>query len=197
MIDAIYDRRSIRKYKETPVPKKIIEKIMEAAIWAPSAKNRQPWKFIVVSGNAKNNMLIAMKKGLQNEINGNGILNNSQKHFQATKYTIQIMEEAPVTVFILNTQGNSLYETLSIEDKVYERANIESISAAIQNMSLAATQLGLGSLWICDIYFAYDALNEWLDTDAEMVAAMTFGYPNERPNARPRKKFDDVVEWRL
>ena len=53
MIDAIRDRRSIRKYKSEPVSKALIDQILQSGIVAPSSKNRQPWKFIVATGNEK------------------------------------------------------------------------------------------------------------------------------------------------
>ena len=61
MYSPISQRRSIRKYKNQPVPKEIIEKIIRAGIQAPSSKNRQPWHFIVVSGTAKVDMLSIMR----------------------------------------------------------------------------------------------------------------------------------------
>lgn len=89
-----------------------------------------------------------------------------------------------------------MMEALTIEERVYEICNIQSIGAAIQNMLLAATEKGIGSLWICDIYFAYPELCKWLDSDGQLVAAVAFGYPKEFPNERPRKKMDTVVEWK-
>jgi nitroreductase len=75
-------------------------------------------------------------------------------------------------------------------------ADIQSIGAAIQNMLLTAHALGLGSLWINDIFFAYQDLCSWLQTDQELVAAVSFGYPGEDPQPRARKALDEVVEWR-
>ena len=63
-------------------------------------------------------------------------------------------------------------------------------------MLLAATEKGIGSLWICDIYFAYSELCDWLNREGQLVAAVAFGYPNESPKERPRKRMEDVVEWR-
>lgn len=76
------------------------------------------------------------------------------------------------------------------------RKDIVSVSASIQNMLLAAAEKGIGSLWICDIFFAYAELCEWLDSDGQLIAAIAFGYPDEFPEERPRKGIDDVVEWR-
>ena len=63
-------------------------------------------------------------------------------------------------------------------------------------MLLTATEKGIGSLWICDIYFVYAELCQWLNSEGELVAAIAFGYPDEFPEERPRKSVEDVVEWR-
>ena len=63
-------------------------------------------------------------------------------------------------------------------------------------MTLTATELGLGSLWICDTYFAYKELKNWLKVEGQLFAAMAVGYADENPLARPRKDWNDVVEWR-
>ncbi|MGO0903996.1 nitroreductase family protein [Clostridioides difficile] len=194
--DSISKRRSIRKYKNQSISHETIEKIIEAGINAPSSKNRQPWHFVVVTENEKESMLKAMSKGIQNEIDDNGLLPESRQHIAGANYTVEIMEQAPVTIFILNKLGKSPLESLSAEKRFYEMANIQSIGAAIQNMSLMAVELGLGSLWICDVYFAYRELCEWLDTGNQLVAAISLGYPDEEPSMRPRLPLSNVTEWR-
>ena len=67
MIDAILNRRSIRKFKKTDVSPTIIEEIIQAGILAPSSKTRQPWRFTVVSGAAKAGMLSVMEQGILSE----------------------------------------------------------------------------------------------------------------------------------
>lgn len=67
MIKEITTRRSIRKYAATPVPRAVLEEIIEAGILAPSSKNRQPWHFIVVTGAAKAEMVTVMGLGLDRE----------------------------------------------------------------------------------------------------------------------------------
>ncbi len=196
MIPAIYDRRSIRKFLTTPIPEEDITDIIQSGMKAPSSKNRQPWKYIVIQGNAKEQMLDVFRRGIEREENENALLPQSRQHIAAAKYTIDIMTEAPVIVFVVNTLGKSLTEKLTTEEHVYEICNIQSISASIQNMLLAATEKGIGSLWICDIYFAYTELCEWLNEDGQLIAAVAFGFPNEFPKERPRKKMEDVVAWR-
>ncbi len=196
MIGEIYNRRSVRKFKEIPVPRKMVEQVIEAGINAPSAKNRQPWKFIVISGSEKDKMLEAMKKGIAKEECGQGFLKNSRQHIGGAKYTVKAMEQAPVILFVLNELGSSLAVSLTAEEIIYDRANIQSIGAAIQNMLLEAENIGLNTLWICDICFAYDELNQYLGESGEMVAAIALGYGDEKPAKRPRKALEEVVQWR-
>ena len=196
MIKEIENRRSIRKYTQGTISEQDIREIIEAAIKAPSAKNRQPWKFMIIQNKAKKQMLDAFRKGIQREENGAALLPDSRRHIASAKYTVDIMEQTPVIIFVINTDGPGIFAPRSQEEQVYELANIQSISAAIQNILLAAQEKGLGSLWICDIFFAYKELCEWMDTEGELIAAVALGSPAENPSARPRKKFDDVVLWR-
>ncbi|MCI9373985.1 MAG: nitroreductase family protein [Lachnospiraceae bacterium] len=196
MISEIYDRRSIRKFSDKPVSQKDIVDILESGIKAPSSKNRQPWKYIVIQGNAKAEMLKVFRQGINREENEKALLPQSKQHIAAAKYTIAVMEEAPTIIFVMNSLGKDILSELTPEEHIYEICNIQSISASIQNMLLAATEKGIGSLWICDIYFAYQELCKWLNSDGQLIAAIAFGYPNESPQARPRRKLDDIVEWR-
>lgn len=196
MISAIYDRRSIRKFKEKPISQKDIMDIIQSGVKAPSSKNRQPWKYIVIQGNAKEEMLNAFRKGIEREEKDGALLPQSRQHLASAKNTVDIMEKAPVIVFVVNILGKSILEELTPEERIYEICNIQSIGASIQNMLLTATEKGMGSLWICDIYFAYSELCKWLDSDGQLVAAIAFGYPDEFPEERPRKNIVDVVEWR-
>lgn len=196
MISAIYDRRSIRKFTDKPISKEDITEIIQSGLKAPSSKNRQPWKYIVIQGNSKSEMLKVFRQGIAREENDSALLPQSRQHIAAAKYTVDIMEEVPIIVFVVNTLGKSITAELTPEERIYEICNIQSIGASIQNMLLAATEKGIGSLWICDIYFAYSELCKWLDCDGQLVAAIAFGYPNEFPKERSRKKLDDAVAWK-
>lgn len=196
MIPAIYDRRSIRKFLEKPISKEDMTDIIQSGLKAPSSKNRQPWKYIVIQGKAKEEMLNIFRQGIQREEHEDALLPQSRQHIAAARHTVHIMAEAPVIVFVVNSLGKSILEDLTPEERISEICNIQSVSASIQNMLLAATEKGIGSLWICDIFFAYAELCEWLDSDGQLIAAIAFGYPDEFPEERPRKGVDDVVEWR-
>ncbi len=196
MIPAIDDRRSIRKFLDRSISQNDITDIIQSGIKAPSSKNRQPWKYIVLQGNAKKEMIEVFRRGMEREEHENALLPQSRQHIAAAKYTVGVMAEAPVVVFVVNTLGKSILTELTLEERVSEICNVQSIGASIENMLLAATEKGIGSLWICDIYFAYPELCEWLRSGGQLIAAVAFGYPNEFPEERPRKRMEDVVEWR-
>lgn len=179
MISEIYGRRSIRKYQNKMIPEQDILDIIESGIKAPSSKNRQPWKYIIVQGKEKEAMLNAFREGIIREETANALLPQSKKYIAGAKYTVKILEQTPVVIFAVNPLGKGVLTELTPEERIYEICNIQSISASIQNMLLAATEKGIGSLWICDIYFAYSELCEWLNTDGELLAAVAFGYPEE------------------
>jgi len=185
---AIQQRRSIRKFKEKVVPEELLLKILEAATLAPSGKNKQPWKFYVVQGEKRSEMIQAMQMGM-NRLSKMGINTGS------AKYTIRVMESAPVTIFIFNpTSKHPLLERETGE--IYgDIVDIQSIGAAIQNMLLMAVDLGLGTLWICDVFFGYEELCEWLGEKGQMVAAVSVGFPDESPSARQRKTVESVTEF--
>ena len=196
MISAIYDRRSIRKFSDRPVSREDIIDIIQSGMKAPSSKNRQPWEFTVVQGKAKEEMLKAFRRGIQREEAESALLPQSRQHIITAKHTVDIMAEAPVILFVVNSLGKNIMEELTPEERVSEICNIQSIGASVQNMLLAAAEKGIGSLWICDIFFAYPELCRWLDSDGQLIAAVALGYPDECPGERPRKEFADIVRWR-
>lgn len=162
----------------------------------PSAKNRQPWRFVVVRGaKEKQRMLQVFRSGIERE-QTDPLLPGSSQHLADALYTIGCMEQAPVSIFVLNTLGLGLATPLSLEERAYESANLQSVSAAVQNMLLTAQAHGLGSLWICNVFFAYPELTDWLQESGDLVAAVSLGYPMEHPSPRPRKPFAEVVRWK-
>lgn len=186
--EAIEQRRSIRKFKPDPVPQELLEKVLTAATLAPSGKNKQPWKFYVIRGDKREEMLQAMAKGMD-RLSEMGINTGS------ARYTRQVMAHAPVTIFVFNpTSKHPLLrrDTLEIYSDVVD---IQSIGAAIQNMLLAAEASGLGSLWICDVFFGYEELCDWLGEKGQMIAAVSLGYPDQSPQARPRKSVSEVTTY--
>lgn len=187
-LDAIAQRRSIRKYTDKPVPDESIHEILKAATQAPSGKNRQPWRFVIVRGEQRDKMIAAMQAGLDK-------FTTSGENTGSAKWTLQIMAQAPVTIFIFNEDGIHPWQPHTIDHNFSNIVNLQSIGAAIQNMCLAALDMGLGTLWIADILYTYEELCEFLHMDCQMVAALAIGYPDETPEARNRKSIDAIVSW--
>lgn len=195
-MDSIRERRSIRKFQKQPLDRNTTDKIVQAGILAPSAKNRQPWKFLIYSENSKNKLLDEMEKGLLRERDIHALLPDSKNGLADAFHTLKIMREAPTLIIVLNTNCVSPFETVDAEQRVTEICDSLSIGAAIENMLLRATELGIGSLWIANTFFAYPELVKYIGTAHQLVGAIALGVADEAPAARPRKQFDDIVEYR-
>lgn len=181
-------RRSIRKFKDEPVPQELIEKILKAATLAPSGKNKQPWYFYVIQKSKRAEMIAAMQAGLD-QMKAMGV------NIGSAKFTQQVMSQAPVTIFVFNPTGQHPLVKRNDLDVFGDIVDIQSVGGAIQNLLLAAQASGLGTLWICDVFYAYDALVDWLDAEGEMIAAVSLGYPDQSPDPRPRKAVAEVTQF--
>lgn len=196
-INAIYKRRSIRKFQQKAVPMELINKVLDAGRVAPSAKNRQPWYYIVFAGEHKKELLDAMGNGLEREEQGITDLPNSRYGLADARNTLRIMREAPVIIIVINTNGKSPFLPVDNDERVTEICDSLSIGAAVENILLAAEEVGLGALWIANTCFAYRELTDYLNTDKQLACAIAIGYANEKPDKRPRKPLKEIVEYRL
>jgi nitroreductase len=186
-LEAIAKRRSIRRFKSTPVPRALLEQVLAATLQAPSAKNRQPWRLVVLEGAAKDKLAELMLQGA-------AFLKAQGEDVGSCEGSARVVAQAPVTIVVFNAAYE--HEGLIFEHSTYNAPDIQSIGGAIQTMLLAAEELGLGSLWIADVLYAYPLIREWLGHKDELVAAVTLGYADEAPNARPRKSVAEVTTWR-
>jgi nitroreductase len=178
LIEAIMRRRSIRRYENTPVPIELVKEVLEAATWAPSAKNGQQWRFIVLTGDAKRRLTDLFRVQLDDFIAKHG-----KEASGSSTWSCSVMEEAPVLVMVYNTAEMG-WDT-----------EVHSVAAAIQNMLLRAHDLGLGSLWIGDIYYALEALEEQLGKPWKLMATVTLGYPAEEGRVPKKMRLDEVSEF--
>ena len=190
------ERRSIRKYQNRMVERGDIEKLIEAARLAPSAKNRQPWKYIVYTGAEKETLLNAMEQGLDREAAEHHLLPKSAFGLPDAFHTLQVMRQAPVVIIVMNTNGQSPYEEIETDRRFSEICDSLSIGASIENMLLKATQLGLGTLWIANTCFAYHDMMQVIQAPGQLIGAVALGYPDEQPPKRPRKPLEDILEYR-
>lgn len=174
----IQERRSIRRYKSDSITDEQIKAILDAGNKAPSAKNLQHWRFHVFQGEGKKEFTTFCLDEFDKIANEPGVHPYARNSFQ-------IMKEAPVVVLVYSAQP--------MEHP--SRPDIQSVAAAIQNMLLKAYELGLGSLWICDVLYLDEIINEHLEIDMQLIAAVTFGYPNERPKDRRKLSVEGVTTW--
>ncbi len=175
--EIIANRRSIRKFKKDPIKEEQIEAILDAGNKAPSAKNLQHWRFHVYQGEAKNNLLKFILKEFD-KIAEPGVS-------KYARYSFQIMDEAPVAILVFSAQ---------VMDHP-ARPDIQSVSAAILNMLLKAQELGIGSLWICDVLYIDEVIMKHVGAEMPLLAAISLGHPNESPESRTRLTVDDVTTW--
>jgi len=168
VLEAIKGRRSIRAFKSQDVSPKIVEKLIDAARWAPSAGNIQPWGFIIVRKPE-------IKRGLAEAALGQTFI-----------------EEAPVVIVVCANENLSS-EGYGIRGKTLYC--IQDTAAAIQNIHLAAYSLGLGTCWIGA--FREEEARETLKIPhgVRPVAIIPVGYPAEAPPPRTRIPINKIVHY--
>jgi nitroreductase len=176
--EALKGRRSIRTYLNKSVPQELIRQVIEAATFAPSAKNGQQWRFTVLTGKTKKELTDLFRRELEKVSQEIG-----RKNMGSSFSSCSIMEQAPVTVIVWNS-GQMSWET-----------ETHSVAAAIQNMLLKAYSLNLGTVWIGDIFYAVEALNQHFNKPWKLTAAVALGWPANTPEPRPMKSVDEVAEF--
>ena len=198
MIAEILSRRSIRRFTDEMPSREQLEAVLTAGALAPSGKNKQPWRFVVLGGGEKQRVLNAMEQGLAKEAAGEGVLPESAVWGIAdAKNTLSIMRSAPITVLVLNPFGKTPFEPIPPEKRITELVDTQSVGACIENMLLEAEHQGLGGLWVCNTFFAYRELCVCLNTEDTLLAAVVLGVAAEQPPARPLRALEDIVEYRL
>ena len=186
-LKTIYARRAVRKYKSIPVEKNLLEQIIEAGRIAPSAMNRQPWSFYVLTEPKDIHAFSGqISKAAVKEITRKGIktvakmiveLIRSPVAFMHIRESDFVFHGAPVVIFL----------TAPVEN---EWAALD-IGMCCQNMMLAAKSLGLDS---CPIgfgkYVEHTKLFPQLriPADEQVLLSVIFGYGDEQPEAHERRK---------
>lgn len=192
-INAIEDRRSIRKFTAAPVPEALLRQILEAARIAPSAKNAQPWKFLVLGESSREKALSAMDAGLRRRLADAG--EAQRKGIAGAIHTLRIMKSAPALILIQRPEATPPHEEIGGMDRAAELMDAMSVGAAVENLLLEAQAQSLGTLWIGYTFFAYDEIVSALGLKGQLLGAVAVGYPDEAPAPRPRKAFEEIAEF--
>jgi nitroreductase/putative intracellular protease/amidase len=188
VLKAIKDRRSIRRFEDKDVEQAKIDQILRAATWAPSANNDQPWKFVVVRNKeTKEKVLNAFLDRMKDYFESHGIPLDRIKGFWSGIFA------APVHIFAFCDTG-----VVEIEEDFEEKQllwSTQGVSAACQNMLLAAHALGLGSVWMGASLAVEDEIKEMLDVPpgVRLMTVIAMGYPAYEPLPPVRKPLSDVM----
>jgi nitroreductase len=173
-LKTIRNRRSIRTFTKQPVPDEVITLLLQAAHDAPSAHNQQSWRFIVVRGEKKQELA--------------QVINTRSGDFPRPASVLLRMAAksiagAPLVIAIANTgdlikHGTELFKVeKEMAHDFFRTMEIQSSAAAVENLLLAATSLGLGTVWLGILYLIKDDLRRFLgEPQGEFMAVVPVGY---------------------
>jgi F420 biosynthesis protein FbiB-like protein len=195
LYELIRSRRSIRRYAERPVKRAVVMRLLEAAAWAPSAHNRQPWRFAVIEeAGARERLAGAMNAVLRADLAADG-LPPEQIEAQARRRR-ERLTRAPVLVVLCMTMAD-------MDDYPDPRRRQAEWTMAAQSLALAGGHLllaahaeGLGTCWLCAPLFCPDVVRETLGlpADWEPQAFVSLGWPAEAP-VREREPLETRVRF--
>lgn len=191
----VHGRRSIRRYAERPVGQAIVKRLLTAATWAPSAHNRQPWRFAVIDdGDIKERLAEAMNAVLRADLAADG-LPPDQIAAQAARRRARLTR-APILILLCMTMA----DMDDYPDDKRRRAEwimaTQSVALAGQNLLLAAHAEGLGACWLCAPLFCPDIVRDTLGLpqDWEPQAFISLGWPDES-RQKEREPLDTRVKF--
>lgn len=168
LTEAISGRRSIRKFKKQDISEETVNQLIEAATFAPSAGNIQPWQFVVVRSSVVKGKLVE------------------------ASYNQVAVDQAPIVVVVCAVEEQS-EERYGIRGRTL--FCLQDTAAATQNILLTAYSLGLGTCWIGT--FSEDKTREAINAPESVrpVAIVPVGYPDVTPRQRNRKPIDEVFHY--
>ncbi len=175
--EVIKDRRSIRKFQSRTVEQEKLYQMVEMARLCQSAKNRQPWKFVILEGKKKDqvaDIMLSLFDESKYELPG---------YVNSSKSSAEIIKNAPILIL-----------TFWEKDDNWLIGDVLSIGAAIEHICLEAVNLGLGTVWIRDTVYTEEDIEEFIGIPKlKLISAIAVGYPEEYPNPRPRKPIEEIL----
>lgn len=177
----IKNRRSIfpASYTQEEISKEVIEQILESANYAPTHKLTQPWRFVVIKGEAKNKLGVKLAE-IYKEI------------IPAEKFLQKKLDSIPLKV----NQANCIIAVkVQFSGKIPEWEEIAAVSCAVQNMSLMAETFGVGAYWSSPPLIV--GLSDFLQLaeNEKCLGLFYMGYHNDEPRAANRTPIADKVRW--
>ncbi|MCZ7569396.1 MAG: nitroreductase family protein [Ardenticatenaceae bacterium] len=190
-------RRSIRRYLDRPVDPALVTRLIEIAGRAPSAHNRQPWRWAVVSTpEVKASLAAAMGEAFRRDLVRDGLPVETVEEMVARSRAR--IGGAPVVIIpCLTMEEMDVYPDAERQHCEWLMA-AQSVALAVGNLMLAAHAAGLGSCWICAPIFCPGVVCQALDLPAawDSQGLITLGYPADNGRDRQRKPVEAVTVWR-
>lgn len=191
-LETIRLRHSIRQFSDKPVSNAAIRTILEAANQAPSAHNQQSWRFVVVEGDKRlelSELVVEKSKDFPKP---------SSFHL---KYAARIIANAPVTIAVANSGELTQHESelFKVDREMaldfFRIMEVQSSSAAVENLLLAATSLGLASVWLGVLFLIRKDILQFLgEPNGEFMTVIPIGYALKEASVPSKKPLDMVVK---
>ena len=206
LLEAIRSRRSIRRFTERPVSDDDVRRVVEAGTWAPSGANLQMWRFKVVrSRETLSGMLGALDERIE-AVRSRVTSKSALRMYNGYVAHFGHFAAAPVVIAVQARRYDSIFTRIAakyapdlpgIDEADLVNVGAMSVSAAIENMLLAAHALGLGSCWLTGPLVAQEALEKMLgvETPWRLVSLVTLGYAAHSPEAPERKPLEEVLSF--
>lgn len=203
--DALRTRRSVRRFRAEPPPDELIEQVLAAAITAPSASNKQPWRFLAISQRNVIEQMAAAVREQTAEIAAH-VPDASRDAFEAYGSYFTRFVDAPRVIVPIFRGHTVLSNLVDAELAADARGRIEEMerdsglvgtSLALMNLLLSAHALGLGASAMTGPLIAADRLREILRVPQSwgIAAVVPIGYPDEVPAPTDRKRLEKVIRW--
>jgi len=194
VLNLFKSRRSIHEYSSRKISRKVLLRVFEAAKWAPSAHNAQPWRFIMIRDpTIKWKLARTMASRWDKDLVRNGFPQENREIL--IKNSIERFTSAPIVIVACLTMEDMNEYPDERRQKIEHIMAIQSVAAAIENMLLAAHSEGLRSCWFCAPLFCQGVVRKVLGIprDVEPQALITMGYSVNEPSPPPRKPLGKIV----
>lgn len=191
VLQVIEERHSVRMFKDQPLEEAALRKVLHAANQAPSAHNQQAWRFIVIEGGKKRELV--------------ELINTKATLFPKSAAVLLRMASrsiasAPAVIAVANTgelieHGTELFGMeKAVAYDFFRTMEIQSSAAAVQNLLLAATSLGLATVWLGILYLIKDEVLNFLEEPkGEFMAVIPIGYPARLSKGPEKRSLDTLV----
>ncbi len=182
-------RRSVRRYRSDPVPAALLDELLAAAVWAPSASNRQNWEFVVVTAAATKQLMAEAVRTRWQELTADAAADGALAELRRYAEHFAWFAAAPAVIAVACRRPELFLQELLGEDAVAVAGQRTAAAMAAQNLMLAATAAGLGSCCLTGPLAAAAALRPLLGLHErqELVCLITVGYPAEELTPPARK----------